>query len=87
MKGVEKAQPLILDCGCGSHVGLDGNSTSIELAHEFHPDSMFAVGDATKFPFMNQIFNCVVCSEVLEHIPSDATVRLSWRELLKSLED
>ena len=98
MKDVEKAQPLILDCGCGSgtyayslgnksYVGLDVNSTSIELTHKFHPDNMFIVGDATKLPFRNQIFDCDVCSEVLEPSLVTQPSWLSWRELLKSLED
>lgn len=81
----KKTFPLILDCGCGmgtyayklnegSYVGLDVNLSSIKLAQDFHPDSMFIVGDATKLPFNDQVFDCVICSEVLEHIPDDTAL-------------
>lgn len=91
---VKEVLPLILDCGCGRgtyaykldsrpYVGLDINFPSIKLAHDIHPDSMFIVGDARKLPFGNRFFDCVICSEVLEHIPNDATVMAELARVTK----
>lgn len=73
---------LIMDCGCGrgvyaskltnvTYVGLDVDSSLIKRAHEIHSNDMFVVGDATALPFKSNVFNCAICSEVLEHIPND----------------
>lgn len=82
---VKEEQPLVLDCGCGIgtfayklnkslYIGLDVNPASVKLAHKFHPDGTFVVGDAARLPFKNGIFDCAICSEVLEHISDDKSV-------------
>lgn len=92
---VEKEQPLILDIGCGrgaylnkltegTYIGLDINSESIKLAHKIHPDKMFVVGDATKLPFKDQIFDCIICNELLEHIPDDTAALIELARVTKN---
>jgi len=85
---------LILDCGCGrgayaykltdeSYVGLDINPLLIRQAHELHSNSTFIVGDARKLPFRSKVFDCVICSEVLEHIQNDQDVLKELARVLK----
>jgi len=91
--GVKKERPLILDCGCGrgtyayklseEYVGLDKDFSSIKLAHNIHPYGMFVVGDATKLPFENRVFDCAICSEVLEHISDDKAVLVELAKVTK----
>lgn len=93
---IKKARPLTLDCGCGrgvyaykssngSYVGLDVNIPSIKLAHDLHPNDMFIVGDAIRLPFKDQVFDCVICSEVLEHIANDKAVLVELARVSKVL--
>jgi len=73
-----------LDCGCGrgsyahyalgSYVGLDINSGSLMIARTIHPNKDFVQGDARKLPFRDQVFDNIICSEVLEHIEDDSSV-------------
>jgi SAM-dependent methyltransferase len=92
--GFEEARHLILDCGCGrgiyahelddeSYVGLDVCARTVKLAHRINPNGTFVVGDATKLPFIDEIFDCIICSEVLEHITDDKAV---LDELMRVLE-
>jgi len=87
-------QQLILDCGCGrgvyafkltnvTYVGLDVNSFLIKRAHKIHSDGIFVVGDATTLPFKSNVFNCAICSEVLEHISNDESVLTELARVLK----
>ncbi|MCP4049459.1 MAG: class I SAM-dependent methyltransferase [bacterium] len=82
-KSVEKKSPTkLLDAGCGK--GFTGNSV-FGLCKEYHgfdisysavaiakkrlPNGVFNVGSLKKLPYDDEEFDCVVCSEVLEHIP------------------
>jgi ubiquinone/menaquinone biosynthesis C-methylase UbiE len=70
----------ILVVGCGSQnemsivndeakaTGIDISEVAIKKARKQFPQFNFTVADATKLPFGDKKFDCVVCSEVIEHI-------------------
>jgi SAM-dependent methyltransferase len=45
-----------------------------------HPNVLPIVGDATRLPFADASFDCVFCTEVLEHIPN---LEAACREILR----
>ena len=59
-------------------VGMDLSANSINYAKYFSKRSEvkidFLVGDACHFPFANESFDIILCSEVLEHIKDDEDV-------------
>lgn len=77
----------VLDVGCGqgsllaelrsqfSHIkpnGVDISASAVELARMRVPDGRFWVLDVTK-EYVDEKFDLVLCSEVLEHTPDDIT--------------
>jgi SAM-dependent methyltransferase len=69
---------LILDLGCGTGyftkrlrnkgyrvIGLDISKKRINDAG----NSEFIVGDASRPPFKNKLFDCIIASDILEHLP------------------
>jgi SAM-dependent methyltransferase len=75
----------VLDVGCGQgsllgelraqfpHIqpaGMDLSGKAIDLARRRVPEGKFFAGDLTREP-LNDKFDLVICSEVLEHIPDD----------------
>jgi SAM-dependent methyltransferase len=75
----------VLDVGCGQgsllgelrakfpHIqpaGMDLSGKAIDLARRRVPKGEFFAGDLTREP-LNDKFDLVICSEVLEHIPDD----------------
>lgn len=84
----------ILDVGCGrgdilSRVqsehrelfGFDISLEGIEQAKERVNGGNFCLGNAGNIPFKSDTFDCLICSEVLEHIPSDEPMRELYRVL------
>ena len=83
---------LVLDAGCGSgrdthailaasrgeYVGVDISAQSLHEALRKHPQVHLIRADLRYLPFKNESFNQIVCSEVLEHIPS-------WKKAVKEL--
>ena len=78
----------ILDAGCGegyfaalmqeefpdaSVTGLDASSGAVAYATQhFGPQIKFLEGDLFALPFADNVFDVVVCSEVLEHLDDPA---------------
>ena len=79
-----------LDIGCGSSrilsaldggVGLDVQMSKLRYVRSFDRALVNATIDA--LPFRDACFDCVVCSEVIEHIPCDERL---FREMSRVLE-
>ena len=77
----------ILDVGCGANLDYDlflaeqgKDVIGLELSRSFlklaprHPRIQLIQGDATALPFADERFEAAVCSETVEHIPSDQAV-------------
>lgn len=69
-----------LDAGCGTglmlrhfpkaSIGLDINPRNLNKAKIHAPYAKLVLGDIEKIPFKNNSFSTVVCTEVLEHLPT-----------------
>jgi dolichol-phosphate mannosyltransferase len=79
----------VLDVGCGSSriigsarmVGLDIVLAKLRYARRY--GNPLVHGSIFELPFKNGTFDCVICSEVIEHVPADERV---FSELERVLE-
>ena len=79
----------VLDVGCGSSriigsrslVALDISLAKLRYARRFA--NPVVQGSIFRLPFENEAFDCVICSEVIEHVPADEKV---FSELDRVLE-
>lgn len=75
----------ILDVGCGNalftqwlrqratHVyGVDHNARNCRKGRAEYPDLCLAASAAETLPFPDETFDCVVCSDTIEHVDDDA---------------
>jgi SAM-dependent methyltransferase len=78
--------------GQGIHVvGIDLNWGDLEktrsflclMSSECHGQWLISKGDVTHLPFKDEVFDAVICSEVLEHIPDN---RRAVQELVRVLK-
>lgn len=86
----------ILVIGCGSRnemsiinegcegFGIDISEMAIKKSMEMHPRFTYYVASATDLPFPDDSFDCIVCSEVIEHISEDVKVYSEVRRTLKN---
>ncbi len=82
----------LLDIGCGNqpyrdlfpnvheYVGLDRERRY--KAHE-HVDLIFSKGTAEALPFANEVFNAVMATQVIEHLPEPAAFFQEAHRVLK----
>jgi ubiquinone/menaquinone biosynthesis C-methylase UbiE len=83
----------ILDAGCGTglnlrhlpagSVGLDINPRNVACAAARLPNHRVVLGDIEGMPFRDNEFDAVVCTEVLEHVPSPPRALEEIRRVLK----
>lgn len=79
----------VLDVGCGSSriigstemVGLDIVLAKLRYARRY--GNPLVHGSIFELPFKDEAFDCVICSEVIEHVPADERV---FSELERVLE-
>jgi len=84
----------ILDVGCGAGYilsrmqsqqrelfGFDITLEGVKRAKERVKEANFYLGDAGNIPFKSDTFDCLICSEILEHIPSDDPIKECYRVL------
>lgn len=79
----------ILEVGCGAgqlaalvrdsiglgYVGFDFSAQAVQMARQHSPGTRFEVADALKTDLFECVqYDCVVCTEVLEHIVEDLDV-------------
>ena len=65
----------LLDQGVEDYVGVDFSSVAIEMARKAVPGARFLVGDARALTIYSEsAYDCIVCTEVLEHIQDDLVV-------------
>jgi dolichol-phosphate mannosyltransferase len=79
----------VLDVGCGSSriigsgrlVGLDIVLAKLRFARRY--GNPLVHGSIFELPFKNEAFDCVICSEVIEHVPADERVFDELERVLK----
>jgi ubiquinone/menaquinone biosynthesis C-methylase UbiE len=93
------AQSKILEVGCGhgqvlwscyrresTMVGIDINPLSVAIARrrfENKPNVTFLEGDVRKMDLKDGSFDCILCTEVIEHVPDPVEVLNEIKRLLK----
>ena len=81
----QKSSTLEVGCGDGflSHlmakrglsvVGVDISSFRAKYAHKKCLDADFICADGRYLPFISEVFNFVICSEVFEHVPDYTSI-------------
>lgn len=81
---------LVIGCGTGSElkifqdsvVALDLSHTAIKKARNKRQDSQFVCGDGCNLPFKDRSFDCLVCSEVIEHVPDQKKMVSEFHRVL-----
>jgi dolichol-phosphate mannosyltransferase len=89
IKGMARGAGRTLDVGCGSSIILQSLNYAVGidvLANKLRYMRQYGVpltlGSVMALPVRNESFDCVVCSQVIEHIPDDPAI---MRELLRVL--
>jgi dolichol-phosphate mannosyltransferase len=79
--GFARARGRTLDVGCGSSVILQSLNNAIGLdvrANKLRYMRRYGVplvqGSVVALPFTEESFDCVVCSQVIEHVPADPAI-------------
>jgi ubiquinone/menaquinone biosynthesis C-methylase UbiE len=96
ISAVKKRKPTsILDNGCGSALmsrelaGSGHSVVGLDISNELlkrvatTANLQLVVGDSENLPFDNSVFDCVICSEVLEHIKDNQPAIKEIRRVMK----
>lgn len=88
----------VLDVGCASgwfvseiskrypeanYYGIDIYDKGIKYANKMYPHIKFSLADAHQIPYKNNLFDLVICTEVLEHVDDPKAVLLEIKRVLK----
>jgi len=95
VSSIARRGDLVLDVGCGDgyylyhlhkmgyqSVGLDLSRKRVLRARERVKSSLI-VGDAAKLPFKPEVFDVIICLEVLEHLPKPKKAVEEIHQILK----
>lgn len=95
---IQNSPKKILDVGCASGwflsriaeefpkakcYGIDVYDKGVRYAKKIYPKIEFKVADAHKIPYKNNIFDLVICTEVLEHLDNPKSAILEIKRVLK----
>jgi len=72
----------ILNKGCQG-VAFDISEVAIKKSKIKYPQFRYVVGNAMKMPFKKEEFDCLICSEVIEHLPDDEKFLKEAHRILK----
>ena len=81
-----KANLLILDCGCGDkpyYPFFEGISRLYVGVDRRRGEYVDVIGDVQQLPFRDDLFDVVVCTQVIEHIPHPQTLVNEIHRVLK----
>lgn len=91
LERVKGGKILDVGCGCGhllsglkSQVelyGMDIEEQGLRMAKNWVDKASFCRADAKNIPFKSNTFDCLICTEVLEHIEGDGVARECYRVL------
>jgi len=87
----------VLDCGCGygfytllmsklrtmTVVGFDGAVDRLQVGQRYAEKAHFTAGDGKVLPFLDNSFDKILLSEVLEHIPDQQSALLELKRILR----
>jgi len=86
----------VIIIGCGSQeemgiinkkcegVGIDISEMAIKKSRKKYRGFSYCISDATQLPFRGNSFDCIVCSEVIEHIEDNEKLFSEVRRILRN---
>lgn len=87
----KKNRILIAGCGIGQETGIfqervwafDLSFIAIKIAQGSCPGNIYLVADAGNIPFRDNLFDCVLCSEVIEHLSTPQKMLGEFSRILR----
>jgi len=77
----ETGQVLVVGCGSRDEmsilnkkckgIGIDISEVAVRKSKRRYPQFEYSVGDAQDLPFKDNSIDCLICSEVIEHLEND----------------
>lgn len=82
---------LIAGCGGGGDAGIfpqkviafDLSFTAVKAAQQSFPQNIYLVSDAEYIPLKDNTLDCIICSEVIEHVPYPQKILTEFYRLLR----